>query len=101
VDDVILDAPYVISPEMIAALSISVVVTGRVSESARDVHDDGAEVFAAAEARGILVTVDSDQSLTVGGILSRIRANAERLETKVRNVYKTQILPTTDLQSYC
>lgn len=27
--------------------------------------------------------VDSDQAITVGGILSRIRANAERLETKV------------------
>lgn len=54
VDDVILDAPYLISPEMIAALNISVVVTGKVSESSRDVHCEGEAVFAAAEAAGIL-----------------------------------------------
>ena len=53
-DDVILDAPYIISPEMIAALNISVVVTGKVSESSRDVHGEGEAVFAAAEAAGIL-----------------------------------------------
>ena len=97
VDDVILDAPYQLTPEIIAALKISVVVTGKVSEATHDgnggthigcnSHANGhleAEMFAAAADAGCIVrVVDSGSSVTVGAILSRICANAERLETKV------------------
>jgi len=89
VDDVILDPPYEITPEMIKALNISVVVTGTVSESNRQVDGEDSEteedrVFGAAKALGMLRVVPSNSDVTMGNVLSRIRGNAERLEAKVK-----------------
>lgn len=86
VDDVILDPPYEITQEMMKALNISVVVTGTVSESTNLERDREAEerrVFSAARKVGALRVVPSESAVTMAGVLSRIRTNAERLEAKV------------------
>eukprot|EP00617_Octactis_speculum_P028105 CAMPEP_0185754034 /NCGR_PEP_ID=MMETSP1174-20130828/12692_1 /TAXON_ID=35687 /ORGANISM="Dictyocha speculum, Strain CCMP1381" /LENGTH=526 /DNA_ID=CAMNT_0028432095 /DNA_START=128 /DNA_END=1708 /DNA_ORIENTATION=- len=81
VNDVILDPPLQITKEMIAALNISVVVTGTISEGLESLN--GGEAFRIAKEMGILRVIDSASEVSIGGILSRIRANAERLEAKV------------------
>lgn len=105
VDDVILDPPYFLTQEMIAALSISVVVAGRVTESIEregstntagsgvngkgsrqhrsNSYSEGNKVYAAAADAGILKIVDSGSTLTMSQVLGRIKTNAERLEAKV------------------
>jgi len=114
VDDVILDPPYFLTQEMIAALSISVVVAGRVTESieredansagdgvggvngsrqrrsSSNSSSEGNKVYAAAADAGILKMVDSGSTLTMSQVLGRIKNNAERLEAKVREERERQ-----------
>jgi len=119
VDDVILDPPYFLTQEMIAALSISVVVAGRVTESIEregsnkdsggvnsngsrqhrsnsNSSSEGNNVYAAAADAGILKVVDSGSTLTMSQVLSRIKTNAERLEAKVikRKFQRTKVSQT-------
>lgn len=65
VDDVILDPPYCVTREMIAALNISVVVTGKLNESRRDDDHAVEEVFRAAKDMGIFHVLDRSAPLRI------------------------------------
>jgi ethanolamine-phosphate cytidylyltransferase len=87
VDDVIIDPPYLITAEMIAALNINIVVTGKISEVPANAETD---VYRVPQEMGILKEIDSGSSMTMGNVLTRIRENASRLENKVAKKMKAE-----------
>ena len=90
VDDVIIDPPYCITQEMIAALNISAVVTGEITESRADLVEEERNIYRVAEERGILHVIESGSNMSMGSVLSRIRENTERLEAKVSKKMKAE-----------
>ena len=83
VDDIVIDPPYVITQEMVAALNISVVVTGHQSESRGPMEIEDS-VYRVPEEMGILRRLNSKFDFTMDGLLERIQANYTRLEAKVK-----------------
>jgi len=80
VSDVVIDPPWHMTRDMIAALGISVVAHG----SKHDPNDDGGrDPYAVPKEMGIFVEVPSSADLTVDAVVSRIHANHERLQAKV------------------
>ncbi|CAK4617933.1 hypothetical protein LEN26_019076 [Aphanomyces euteiches] len=81
VDDVLIDAPWEITKEMIASLRLSVVVHG----SRRKGHDNDADMevhYKAAIEAGIYREVPSPRLMDVTDIVARITENRERFEKK-------------------
>jgi len=80
VDDIVIDAPRIITRELIASLKIAFVACGTHHDqgSAEGSRDDF-EPYAIPNSMGILRHVQSTHGLTVDGVLSRIQANRERL----------------------
>merc|ERR1711920_974997 len=73
VDDVLLEAPWCITQEMIATLGISLVVDGTCFDGR-----DG-DPHATPREMGISVTLSSESDLTVEDILTRIHSNLDYL----------------------
>eukprot|EP00301_Raphidiophrys_heterophryoidea_P011922 c18178_g1_i1.p1 GENE.c18178_g1_i1~~c18178_g1_i1.p1 ORF type:complete len:483 (-),score=121.33 c18178_g1_i1:198-1646(-) len=86
VDDVLIDAPWTISAEMIASLHISVVVNGIAGTSE---GNDPAR-HQVPKSMGILTEIRSSRSLTVSDIISRIHANEERYRAKFEKKNKAE-----------
>jgi len=88
VGDVVIDPPWHMTREMIAALNIAVVAHGTTN----DPHDDGgADPFEVPKAMGIYHTVKSTrQDLTVDSIVTRIQANHEKMRAKVEKKMKSE-----------
>ncbi|KAF0686420.1 Aste57867_21791 [Aphanomyces stellatus] len=81
VDDVLIDAPWEITKEMIASLRLGVVVHG----TRRKGHDNDAEMevhYRAAREAGIYKEIPSPRLLDVKDIVARITENRERFEKK-------------------
>tara|TARA_A100001015_G_scaffold254900_1_gene296040 strand:- start:109 stop:603 length:495 start_codon:yes stop_codon:yes gene_type:complete len=89
VDDVLIDPPWKITAEMIAALNISVVVTGTTVEN-RGTKQEEDSVWRGAVEAGIFQEVESQSDLTVDKIMDRVRENHERLEKKVKKKMKAE-----------
>lgn len=79
-DDVLIDAPYEISQEMINGLNIGVVVHGNVLPE--DEHDGSADPYALPRKLKMVKVVDSGSDLTVFDIEDRIFKQRERFEVK-------------------
>ena len=80
VGDVVIDPPWHLTRETIAALSISVVAHGETN----DVNDDGGlDPYAVPKQMGIFKELPSPSPLTVDNIVQRIRANHDRMAAKV------------------
>ena len=80
VGDVVIDPPWHMTRDMIAALGITTVAHG----STHDPNDDGGkDPYEVPKAMGIFVELESKVGLTVDSIVERIKANHERLEAKV------------------
>jgi len=78
--DVLIDPPWHMTREMIAALNVSVVAHG----TTHDENDDGGrDPYEVAKSLGIFVTLPSDRELTVDSIVYRIQKKHERLTAKV------------------
>lgn len=90
VDDVLIDAPWEVTPEMIASLHLSAVVHG----SHRDeTHLQGFSLehhYQAARAAGIFSLIESPSKLDVKDIVSRINDNRERFEKKFVSKMKAE-----------
>lgn len=90
VDDVLIDAPWEVTPEMIASLNLSAVVHG----SHRDeTHLQGFSLethYRAARAAGIFTLLESPSKLDVKDIVSRINDNRERFEKKFESKMKAE-----------
>jgi ethanolamine-phosphate cytidylyltransferase len=80
VDDVVIDPPYVITQEMIAALNITAVVSGTKNEAAKSEE----HVFKVPKEMGILKIVESGSDFNMSSLLKRIHINHVRLEKKVK-----------------
>ena len=86
VNDIVIDPPYIISKEMIAALNISLVVEGKCHEQ----KGTGVGNFRTTVAHrvpkemGILRVVDSGTDFSMSNLLHRIKENQCRLEKKVK-----------------
>jgi ethanolamine-phosphate cytidylyltransferase len=75
----VIDPPWHLTREMIAALSISVVAHGTTDDSRGD-DDDPYQV---PKAMGIFHRLPSQRALTVDVVFARVNANHERLRKKV------------------
>jgi len=82
VDDVLIDAPWEITREMIAALNISVVATGTLRDC-EDLHGDE-KYYEVPKQLGILKTVESKSPLTVETIVERILSQEKAYQTKLK-----------------
>lgn len=79
-DDVLIDAPYDISQEMINGLKISVVAHGK--ERPEDEMDGSSDPYLLPRKLKILEEIDSGSDLTVFDIEERIFKQRERFEVK-------------------
>ena len=80
VGDVVIDPPWYMTREMIAALHISLVAHG----STHDPNDDGGrDPYEVPKQLGIFTSLPSSTSLTVDAIVERIQANHEKMAAKV------------------
>ena len=80
VGDVVIDPPWHMTKEMIAALNIAVVAHG----STHDPNDDGGkDPYEVPKSLGIFRAIPSMVPLTVDAIVGRIQANHERMAAKV------------------
>jgi ethanolamine-phosphate cytidylyltransferase len=86
VGDVVIDPPWVMTKEMIAALKISVVAHG----STNDPNDDVEDPYAVPKQMGIFHSIPSTVDLTVHAIVTRIQSNHERMRAKVERMMQAE-----------
>jgi len=77
--DVVIDPPWYLTREMIAALNIAVVAHG----TTQDRNMDDRDPYEVPRQMGIFSTIPSKHALTVDAIVGRIHANHDRIATKV------------------
>jgi ethanolamine-phosphate cytidylyltransferase len=82
VDDVLIDAPYEISPTMIDNLSISEVVTGTASSDLGNSRVDSDTRFGYAKKMGIFSVIPSPSDFSMGSIVQRIQRNQEVFQAR-------------------
>lgn len=87
VGDVVIDPPWHLTKEMIAALNISIVAHGNVHDPN---DDEGSDPYEVPKAMGIFQAIPSTVDLTVDDVLQRLHANRERLEKKVEKKMKEE-----------
>jgi ethanolamine-phosphate cytidylyltransferase len=88
VDDVLIDAPYEITPDMIARLGISEVVCGTK-------HDDigvpyAENMYDYPKRAGILTVIESPSTFDLARIILRIRKNQAAFEAKFDRKMKAE-----------
>lgn len=81
VGDVVIDPPWHLSKEMIAALRITTVAHGTNHDP--DEEDDGSDPYGVPKAMGIYVRIPSRSALTVEAIMERVQENHGRLSRKI------------------
>ena len=81
VDDVLIDAPYEITSEMIASLNIAEVVRARRIQD-KDITIVDESRYRHAKDAGILEVIDVDSSFQIGNVIQRIHRNQEAFQTK-------------------
>jgi cytidyltransferase-like protein len=86
--DVVIDPPWVMTREMIAALGISIVAHGSTNDP--NDTDDDQDSYAVPKAMGIYKEIASEHALTVETIVGRLQANQERLRAKVEKKMKAE-----------
>jgi len=87
VDDVLIDAPYTITPEMIASLNIAEVVHGTCFSNDKSTL---VERYKFPREEGILHTLISPSKFTLSDILVRIKKNQEEFQAKIDRKKKVE-----------
>lgn len=87
VDDVLIDAPWEITTDMIASLNVAVVVRGTHKD--KD-HAPSEDPYDAARQAGKFKLIQSPSKLDVNDIVARINENRERLEKKFESKMKAE-----------
>ncbi|TDH69600.1 hypothetical protein CCR75_002570 [Bremia lactucae] len=90
VDDVLIDAPWQVTPEMIASLNLSVVVHGTHRDQHHLPEFTLEEHYEHARKAGILQLIQSPNTLDVNDIVARINDNRERFEHKFASKMKSE-----------
>jgi ethanolamine-phosphate cytidylyltransferase len=78
---VLIDAPYEITPEMMATLGIAEVVCGTVSDYPGSTRDFNTR-YRHAQSMGILTVLDSPSEFRIGNIIQRIQRNQQAFQAK-------------------
>ena len=81
VSDVLIDAPYSISPEMIASLSISEVCRGEYGDE-MELPGDAESRYGVAINAGICTTIPVHCSFDIENIMNRIKKNQEAFQSR-------------------
>lgn len=89
VDDVLIDAPYQITPEMISSLHISEVVHGTNSDFTDNLNDHEVRYKFAKEA-GIFSVIESPSGFRLENILKRIHKNQDTFQAKFERKMKAE-----------
>ena len=86
VDDVLIDAPYVITPEMVASLDIAEVVHGTNSDDIGVLSHSGDDLYEARykypREAGIFTMIESPSNFKLRNIVQRIQKNQEAFQSK-------------------
>lgn len=83
VDDVVIEAPYIITEDLIKSLNINEIVNVKTNEDSISEQFKHIDPFEAAKKLGIYHEIDKDQDeLTVEKIAHRVLANKEALQAK-------------------
>lgn len=89
VDDVLIDAPYEITPEMISSLRIAEVIHGSCDEDEDDYNDQG-ERFRHAREAGIFHVVESPSDFRLERIFKRIHRNQATFQARFERKMKAE-----------
>lgn len=81
-DDVLIDAPWVVSADMIKSLGIHAVVSGTTHDEKSAVGGKEVDCYKVPKELGIFQEIKSESSLTVTQIVSRILAKEEQYRKK-------------------
>ena len=87
VDDVLIDAPYIITHDMIDSLHIAEVVHGSTSDNS---SDNMQERYAIPIQMDILKQVSSPSEFSLTHILTRIQKNQEAFQKKIDKKMKAE-----------
>ena len=94
VDDVIIDPPWNVSEEFIAAMNISVVVRGSIDEDTDTVREtqnkEHDEFYKGAISKGIFKLIKSPSALRVTEIVARVISNKKKLQAKIDKKMKSE-----------
>ena len=82
VSDVLIDAPYSISPEMISSLNISEVGRGKYGDEKMELPGDLDARYAVAIRSGIFTMISSPSSFNIESIMHRIQKNQEAFQSQ-------------------
>lgn len=89
IDDVLIDAPYDITNEMISTLGISEVVQVK-----QDIHDGSNEEhdarYKCAQDAGILNTIKAESNFRIGNVIQRIQRNQNAFQAKFERKMKAE-----------
>jgi ethanolamine-phosphate cytidylyltransferase len=92
VSDVLIDAPYVITNEMISSLKIAEVV--RVSQDAGNHIDPLSDAddarFQCAQVAGIFHRINVDTNFRIGNVIQRIQRNQSAFQSKFERKMKAE-----------
>jgi ethanolamine-phosphate cytidylyltransferase len=90
VDDVLLDAPWCITEDMIATMSISVVVRGTVRDCADSATVDPRDPHAVPIRMGIHKELRSKVSLTLGDVVGRLQEVKQEAERRLAEKHRKE-----------
>lgn len=90
VNDVLIDAPYVITPEMIASLSISEVVYCLSNNERTKCAEDHDARYRHAKEAGILHVMESPCNFNMAHIVQRIHLNQTAFQSKFESKMKAE-----------
>lgn len=89
VDDVLIDAPYEVTPDMISSLNISEVLHGTLCDDSENISDeDNRHQF--AKAAGIFSVIKSPSDFRLQDIVQRIHQNEEAYQAKFKRKQKAE-----------
>jgi len=85
VDDVLIDAPYRVTPEMVASLNIVEVVHGTIGDDDEEFGSHHLEErYAYPMEAGLFTKLDSPSDFNISTIMRRIQENQERFKAKIQ-----------------
>lgn len=90
VDDVLIDAPYIITPDMLNSLRISEVVHGSQSDNMTSESTDYSERYRVAQQKGIFSIIESPCDFHLTNIMERIQKNQEMFQAKFERKMKQE-----------
>jgi ethanolamine-phosphate cytidylyltransferase len=90
VDDVLIDAPYHITPDMVASLKISVVVRGTKTDDVGMTRKTEDVRYRYPREAGILKIIESPSDFNIANIIQRIRENQMHFQAKYERKMKAE-----------